>query len=294
MCAIPIFFSAKDKAGLRDKHDIVISDYCHSVAESTKPLTGSAIDVKTMWEVLYSNVISMLKSLRRPLRILIDISTFPRFYFGALCAMGIKMGLCESLTLFYAEGEYPITLPKQEIAFTGGNWLTIPIPGLVGEYDPGKSRFYMVSIGFEGWKTLRVVSRADPERVSILFPEPGFNESYVERTITNNQDLFDQYRIPPEQVVKAHAGDAIGAWKALSLEKLERPATENTFYLCCGTKPHSLALVLRAIVLGYPSVLYNLPGEHMVIETQPNGRFWRYDIKDITVFRNHDEISFSQ
>ena len=84
------------------------------------------------------------------------------------------------------------------------------------------------------------------------------------------------------QIVRAPAGDAVKAWKQLDDAGLERPTEENTYYLCSGTKPHALALGLRAMVLEYPTVLYNIPDEHKVTKTIPRGRYWRYDITDVT------------
>jgi hypothetical protein len=139
-----------------------------------------------------------------------------------------------------------------------------------------------VSVGFEGPKTLRAVTRADPDRVSLLFPSPGILPAYVEITRRSNEELVQEYRIPKVQIVEAPAADVIGAWKALDAASLDRPEAENSYYLCCGTKPHAVALALRAIALEYPAVLYNLPEEHKVHETEPAGTFWRFDIRDVT------------
>ncbi len=284
--AIPIFFSVRDNMGLRDKYDKLILKYCKRIAARTIPISGASINVEMMWNDLHKNILTIMESVHRPLDIIIDISTLPRYYYGAICALGIKTGFAHKITCFYAEANYPPpNQAEQEIAFTGGSWRAIPIPGLLGDYDPRKKRFYLVSIGFEGWKTLRVVSRADPERVSILFPDPGFDMEYPDRTLNNNQELIWQYKVPDTQVVKAHAGDAIGAWKALSINSVERAEEENTYYLCSGTKPHSLAMILRAMALKYPVVLYNRPDEHNVVLIEPNGKYWKYEIKDLTVCR---------
>lgn len=281
--AIPIFFSLRDNLGYRDRHDKIIIEYCRSIASTVSPIRGASIDVDSMWRDLFHHMKKAYMDNNRPLNIFVDISTCPRYYFTAVCALAFKFGFAEKITFFYAEGEYPENSNDQEIAFTIGRWRAVPIPGLLGEYDPRKNRFYLVSIGFEGWKTLRVVLRADPDRVSILIGDPGFAPGYPRRSLENNRELFEQYQIPAQQQVRAYAGDAIAAWSALSKARVERPDFENTFYLCSGTKPHSLALALRAIILGYPAVLYNLPDEHKVVPTRANGRFWRYDVQDVTI-----------
>lgn len=130
---------------------------------------------------------------------------------------------------------------------------------------------------------LRVVQRADPDRVSVLFPDPGFEPGYVAEAKKRTHDLLVQYCIPPSQVTRAAAGNAVAAWRALTTHPLERIDKENVSYLMTGTKPHSIALVLRALALGrYPTVLYVVPEEHAVLRTRPNGVYWRYDVSDVT------------
>ena len=153
------------------------------------------------------------------------------------------------------------------------------MPGLEGEYDPAKARFYLLSVGFEGAKTLRVVTRADPDRVSVLFPEPGYFPEYSKRTRIDNDALLRRFRVPRDQVVCATAADAIGAWEALHRNNVERPDLENSYYLCCGTKPHSIALALRAAALRTPAVVYNVPEEHKVVQIRAAGLYWRFNIE---------------
>jgi hypothetical protein len=97
-----------------------------------------------------------------------------------------------------------------------------------------------------------------------------------------NRELIARYVIPSEHVVRAPAADAIGAWKAITEASLEHPTEENLSYLMTGTKPHALALALRAVALGGPTLLYVIPEQHTVMRTQPNGRFWKYEVRDVT------------
>jgi hypothetical protein len=280
--AMPMYFDVRDTLGLRDKHDKILSDYCKQVSERTTSIHGSSRDVQLLWSKIHTGLIKIAEERKRPLHLLLDISTCPRYYASAVCAVGLVSGLMDKITVFYAEATYPEGAAT-EIAFTGGRWQTVPIPGLLGRYQPESKRFYFVSVGFEGWKTLRVVARADPDRVSVLIPDPGVIPEYVEKAYNHNSELFDSYKIPEDQIVRAHAADAIGVWKALSAAALERQ-DENSYFLCCGTKPHSLAFALRALSLGFPTVLYNVPDEHKVVLTEPNGKFWRYVIEDVTAF----------
>src|ERR1700682_3552948 len=102
--------------------------------------------------------------------------------------------------------------------------------------------------GLRGVKTARALEKADPDTVSVLMPVPGVARRYSAETLKRNQEVIDRYCIPKRQIVSAHAADAVGAWKNLAKAKLERPRDEEVSYLLCGTKPHSLAMVLRALM----------------------------------------------
>jgi hypothetical protein len=280
-----LLFDVRDEQGLRDSHDPKVIDFAKRHSERTETSTIPSTKIDHWWP---GNLLGHLRAERervgRPLTVFIDSSACPRFLTLALLASCITHGIAQSVSVFYAEGVYPPPEEnrKREIAFTEGRWRTIAVPFLQGTFDPRKKRFYLVSVGFEGWKTLRVVSLADPDRVSVLFPDPAVEPEYVTRTQDDNTELIAEYLVPDEHVIRARAGDAVEAWRRLAEAAPDRPLSENSYYLCCGTKPHSLALGLRALALGYPAVLYNVPDKHAVVNIQAAGTFWRYDIRDVT------------
>jgi hypothetical protein len=247
------------------------------------------ISHEDMWNKLQEKIIGIAVRLGRPISLLLDISTLPRFLTGAVLAMGLARGISSRLTVFYSEGTYTGDVGDLQGIFTGERWKFVPINGLEGHYDSSKSRFYLVSVGFEGSKTLRYVSTHEPDRVSVLIADPGFEASYAARSRANNEDLIRYFHIPPEQTANAHAGDAVAVWSELDVRYFERFESENVSYLCCGTKPHSLGLMLRAMCLGSPCVLYNIPDQHKVINTQPTGKVWTYEFHDVTRLSKSDE-----
>lgn len=276
-----LLFDKRDRVGLRDNHDRVLLEFCNSHAQITKEIKGRSSDISNVWSQLLQAIHNVKKEIGKPLKVCIDISACPRVYFLAILGTSLKMGLAESITFFYSEGIYSPNDTTQDYVFYDGHWETIPIPSLEGICDPGKKKYYLISVGFEGVKTMRVIRREDPDRISILFPEPGVLPDYVEIARKANRELVSEFRVPETQIVKAAAGDAIGAWRELERASVEKVQEENTYYLCSGTKPHALALGLRALVLEYPTVLYNVPDEHKIIDTRPSGTYWRYDIKDL-------------
>lgn len=279
---IGIFFDTKDKRGLRDRHDPVLLNFLGKVSVRQVLVTGESCDVSVTWTKIQEHLLQVRSELRRPIRIFMDLSACSRYYSLGVAAFGFMQRIASSVTYFYSEAVYTAGSGEGELAFTGGRWATVSIPYLSGLFDPSKRTLYVVSVGFEGEKTFRAVSRADPDRVSLLFTKPGYCRAYEMRARKANANLVKEFVIPKNQVINAPASDAIEAWKRIEEFDIERKGTENRFYMCCGTKPHSLAMALSAMANGTSTVLYSIPDEHRVHETEPNGIFWTYGLHDVT------------
>jgi len=279
-----VLFNERDRQGLRDAHDFAILDFARTSSQRVIQVGADSLDLRGTWLKLLHELGESRRRIKRPLRLFIDASVCPRYYLLGLVATSLSSGIASHVSISYAEGRYPRKEKNtaEDISFTYGQWKSVAVPGLEGRYSPGLKRFFLVSIGFEGWKTMRAVTRADPDRVSLLHGKPGTNDDYPERSIRDNAELINHYKIPPEQILNAHAGDAIAAWQVLSERAIER-TDENAYFLCSGTKPHSLALGLRALSLKRPAVLYNLPEAHEVVAIESNGKFWRFDVQSVTV-----------
>lgn len=279
-----LLFETRDELGLRENHDRILREFVERQISMPFIIEGESTDTSTMWQKVWSAIVKASNALQRPMRLFVDLSTCPRYLSIGSVTRCIQSGIASDVTVFYAEGDYPEETSEidQHELFTTGKWDSLEIPGLQGTWDPEKKRAYLVSIGFEGTKTLWLVSRSEPDDVSILFPDPGVKPEYVERASQRNSSLLKRFRIPEERIIRAAAGDAVHAWKELSERHVDNPEQENVYYLCCGTKPHSLGLGLRAMAAHYPAVLYIVPHRHRVIDINPLGVYWRYDIRDLT------------
>jgi hypothetical protein len=252
---------------------------------------GPSLSLDETWGALWDAIRNKAESTGRPLTIAVDLSTFPRFYSLAAIAGCLQLGYVSTISVLYSEGEYGASsaganeteLP--EYPFSLGEWDVVPIPFLAGRRAPGHRKYVVISVGFEGSKTLRVLSREDPDRISLLFPDPGSRPDYPAVAEEKNKLLVEMYNVPPAQIVRANAADAIAAWKNFSQADLERPEHENTYYLSCGTKAHALGMALRALCLEFPCVLYNVPERHNFVPVTPTGRYWMYVIRDLSIIR---------
>ncbi len=284
---IGIYFENRGSLGLRDVHDPLVRAYlcahCNEVAEITKP--SEALD--ELWQDLWLGAWEAYVRVGRPLNVLLDLSTCPRYYAMGFLAQGMRQGILASLTCFYAEGQYPPpSVEDLGEEFTAGRWETRSAPMLAGTADPGRKRLYVVSVGFEGPKTFRAVSSDDPDRVVVLFPSPGVRDDYPERTREKNQLLFKEFGIDESRTLNAPAGDAIAAWKILD-ESAVAGSDENPFYLCSGTKPHSMAMAVHGLLTERPTVLYAKPVGHKETEISPLGVYWIFCFRDLATPGTH-------
>jgi hypothetical protein len=282
-CGIGVFFENRGVLGLRDAHDPKIRAYLSERCNSVHEIEHASEDLEGLWQELWKAAWEAYAQVGRPLRLLLDLSTCPRYYAMALLAGGFRKGIIAALTCFYSEGRYPEpNETNTHEQFTTGRWKTQDVPYLTGTADPGNRRFYVVSVGFEGSKTYLAVSNNDAERVMILFPRPGVRPDYPERTRRSNEILYEEYGLDESSEIAAPAGDGIAAWAALAGANPTRP-DENPFYLCCGTKPHSIAMAVHALIDERVTVLYARPGSHKEAAINPLDSYWALRIQDLSL-----------
>ena len=233
---------------------------------------------------LRSEITDLYRRLRRPLHVGIDLTCFQIYYCLGLVAYLLNNGIIGRMSLFYAEGRYPDKQGGQDgnELFTAGEWSAVAIPGLQNPWKPRRTRMYVVSVGFEGYKTLRLCERREPDRIVVLFPDPGVQPDYVDRCRNLNQPLFDRFSLTQEGIISANAADAVQAWQLMTLRNMEDFENDSVEYMCCGTKPHALGIALRSLCTGKGVVSDIVADEHLPTNVIASGVYWRYDIFDVS------------
>lgn len=277
-----IFFENEGEQGLRARHDPVVRDFLGRQCETHSEVFGASEDLDRLWSDIWQAILEAVAAAGRPMRLLFDLSTCPRYYAMAVVANGFRHQLVSELTAFYAEGHYPDgSSVNPHETFTTGKWDTVPVPGLEGASNPSRERRYVVSVGFEGTKTFRAVNAEGADQVSLVLASPGVAPDYEQRTLESNAELIDEFLIPENEFVRAPAADAIATWAALR-ERSADWASDDVFYLPCGTKAHALGMALHALSSDEPTVMYARPASHRETNIKPLGAYWTYLITDPT------------
>ncbi len=280
--AVGIFFENRGAGELRDSHDPQVRAFLNRASPQVSELRYGSDALDELWNAIWQETLDARAGTGRALRVMLDLSTCPRYFALALLAAGFRSHLFAELVVFYAEGRYPPPTPEDpHEPFTAGRWETVPVPLLEGRSAPGLPRHYVVSVGFEGSKTLRALSNEGADAITVVFPRPAVAPEYEQRSEQANQILFDEFGVSREELIDAPAGDAIATWRAVDSGHERWHGTE-TFYLTAGTKPQALGLALDALVDGQASVMYAKPANHKETAIVPLGRYWRYTISDLT------------
>jgi hypothetical protein len=268
--------------GSRRSNEDRLLTYLHANSDEVRTLEADSEDVESTFDAVFGAIENTVKRLDRPVRLLVELSTCPRYLSLGVAALLLRRGWAYEICFLYTAAEYgdaPETDPLADI-FTFGRWDTIAVPGLEGWHDPGRRRSYVVAVGFEGAKTYRLLSSADPDRVALLFPDPGVVREYVARAADENSEVLAQFVASDAAVVRAGAADVVGSLSALDAAGLEDLDDENVFYLTCGSKPQSLALALRAFYLEAPALLYPVPQRHKESTVRALPMHWSYRVRD--------------
>jgi hypothetical protein len=280
--AVGVFFTNRGEGTLRDKHDPQVQSFLERAGSQVTSIHRGSDELDDLWGDLWNAITDAADVARSPLRVLLDLSTCPRYFAMALIAAGFRSHLVGELIVFYAEGKYPPPTDEDpHEPFTHGRWETVPVPLLEGQADPGLPRHYVVSVGFEGSKTVRAVSSEGADNVTVLFPRPGVAREYEKRTMDENRILLDDFGIDEDEVIAAPAGDSVATWRALD-ERRHLWTCDDAFYLPAGTKPHAIGMALDAMLGGDVSVMYAKPATHKETAIEPLGHYWRFTIRDLT------------
>lgn len=274
---------AKDSIGLRDEHDPKLHDFARLNSKTMEPLNLATGDMGA-WPRLrkiFRNFFSE-NSMPGGARVFIDLSTCPRFLTLGLLKEALLSGLVRSIDFAYSEGIYPPPPASydgiEEISFRDGPIRAVPIPGFLGDFEPGVDKLIVASIGFDGWKTLNLLTREEPDAVAVLIASPAASPDYELRATRSNAALIQRFLVNEEEMLRARAGDAIAAASVLRRAREVMTGRRNTYYLCAGNKPHSLGLALDAMTSDSVTLLYVKPTRHTPVKVEPSGVFWRYTV----------------
>lgn len=280
-----MLFDEKDDLGVRDANDASLINYAKEISDKQYVIKGGSTEVDHIWRQFHNAIIDTVNELKKPLSILYDLSCCPCYYSLTALSTLFKYGLAGKIDYFYNECTYPEKtddLSLEEVSFTAGKWEAKTVEHLTGTINPGAKNRFTVSVGFEGSKTLMALNEFEPDKVNVIIPCPGYTEEYVNRVRSANDELFKSFGVLEDSEILSHAGDPIEVWLKTS-QNIKRHDNWNDYFLCAGSKPHSLGLAIAAISMATPSLIYSQPKKHNPVSVMLKPDCWLYKVKNIVV-----------
>ncbi|WP_141677827.1 hypothetical protein [Microbacterium oleivorans] len=259
--AMLLTFEDRGTSGRVDIHEGLLREGMSRVSDN--PLLTLQIDTSALvgaWAMFRRAVLNVYEAVGRPLRVAVDLNSVPRYLALSLLGFGAKTGVVASFSAIYSAARAYIN-ESSSLSFTEGSWKPRAIPTLGEGAFPSARSVLVVSGGFEGDHTLRLVNALEPDRVIVALTT-GIRVEHDRMAQRASVNLAEDYLLAEGGVVTLPAQDL-----ASSVEKLEASLSRFSeegedvalSFLLSGTKIAALAMGLYAVDHGVAQVYYAEP-----------------------------------
>jgi len=235
----------------------------HFSAESSARVSDISIDSSNLvaaWSDMKAAVLDAYVEVGRPIRIGLDITSVPRYVWLNLLGYAAETGVIAGFEFVYTaahEYEY-VDGPR---IFSDGVWKPRAIATLGRGAQPSAESLLVVSGGFEGANTLRLVNALEPDRVLVALSSSQSIE-HDRDARRANAPLAQEYGLAGE-VIEFPLSDVSTSVANLdrALGALERgPSRELAIsFLLCGSKISALVIGLYAIRRDIAQIYFSDP-----------------------------------
>jgi hypothetical protein len=265
--AIVLCFEDKGTSGRVGEHEQLIVEAMSQLNVPTNTLALSA-DLQANWIRVRAELGRLYRTKTRPLRVAVDLNSVPRYLSLALLGYGARSGLIEACEFVYSSALRYSPTAEGSPVFTAGNWEPFSIPA-VSSGAPGSSKSHLiVSAGFEGLGTRRLVNALEPDLLSVVVAA-GVSREHTDAALNNNAGLVADFLMTGEQVIECPALDVSASIERIAEvslpTKAPAPGGPETYssFLLCGPKTVALAMALIALDTPIAHVYYVAPEKHV-------------------------------
>jgi hypothetical protein len=225
---------------------------------------------------------------RRPLRILVDVSCLPKNYILFLLGLGFRREFVGRFDLLYSEGRYhyetesptrPTTSQNLRGVISDGEWTSLQIPYLEGRQYIPEVRDLIASLGGELTLSVPFIQRFEPRRLDLLMITHNKERMEVSREDREKRALSELESQPQTKKTSFDIEDVIGvARHAINFcrESISTPTTA----LAIGPKTHAIALGVAAMYVPEMEIVCRIPSSYIPSDVDATGRSFHYSIED--------------
>lgn len=225
----------------------------------------------------------------RPLKILMDISCVPKNYLLFLIGFGFSQDIFACFDCIYSAGRYDLMSVGHSSSdeagrihralTSSGKWTSRQIPFLAAENTFPNTRDLAVVMGGEIGMALPLVSKVEPNRLSLVFineTAPGEKENALDGEMQAYRALMSEYNADE---IKIDLGDVVSV--AAYLERVScESKSDSVTLLVLGSKSHALAAGVVGLSYPHVDVVCRVPTSYLALDVQATGDLFFYEIED--------------
>jgi len=250
---------------------------------------GRATEVDENFSKLKEFFENKYQEIGRPLKVLLDISCLPKNYLLFLIGLGFSQGFVACLDCLYSSGKYDLMCDEQSshdeagrihrALISSGKWTSRQIPFLAADSAFPDTRDLAVVMGGEIGMALPLISKIEPNKLSLAFIEessPGKSKNNLHGEMQAYHSLIKDYEA---EVVSVELGEALAV--ADHLENVCREsAAESVSILVLGSKSHALAAGVVGLSNPRAEVVCRIPQGYIALDVQATGDIFFYEVED--------------
>lgn len=226
------------------------------------------------------------RRLKRPLKLLVDVSCIPKSYVMFLIGLGFSIDLITRLDLLYSPGKYDLYGSAEGEAYGGprslisvGDWASHQIPYLNSRHYMRGRRGVYVALGGEIALALPFIEKLEPDRLRVAFisdTAPSSPSEYLDTERAAYEEL-----IQAPNYSSANFSLKQGVEMATDLLNFARQTDcEGITALAIGCKTHAAGMALASLGEAKIEVVTRIPAAYKISDVKPTGSTYLMEIID--------------
>lgn len=246
----------------------------------------NSLEIKSNCAKIQAWIEQEYRRLKRPLKLLFDISCLPKSYVMFLIGMGFSLDIITQLDFFYSPGRYNLYGPSEPDTLSGprslvsvGDWVSYQIPYLNSRnYMRGKRAVY-VALGGELALALPFIERLEPDRLRVAFiadTAPSNPDQYLQSERAAYDELIQAPNFTQVSLSLAQGVELAADLLTFSREE----GCEGVTALAIGCKTHAAGMAIASLAEPKIEVVTRIPAAYKLSDVPPTGTTYLMQIID--------------
>lgn len=245
----------------------------------------SSLEIKSNYTKLQAWIEQEFRRLKRPLKLLVDISCLPKSYVMFLVGMGFSLDIITRMDFLYSPGRYDLygsdndALNGPRSLISVGDWVSYQIPYLNSRnYMRGRRAVY-VALGGELALALPFIERLEPDRLRVAFiadTAPESPDQYIQSERVAYEELMEAPNFSHVSLSVAQGTDLASDLLAFA----RADGCDGVTALAIGCKTHAAGMAIASLAEPKIEVVTRIPAAYKLLDVPPTGTTYLMQIID--------------